>query len=733
MASAKRFGGSGRTSGSSTEVHALNGIGLHLAVDTGGTFTDVVAARAGHQVLVSKVPTDAENPARSFMVAIESVAERLGLTLAGLLERTGRISHGTTLGVNALLQDGLARTALLTTEGFRDALEIRRSRLENQWDLRFRPPEPSVPRYLRLGIRERIDWSGRVLTPLDEEQVREVAAVLRGHRVEAVALCFLFSYLNPAHEQAAAAVLRRELPEVYVSASSEVAPRMGEYERTSTVVLNAALGPLFDDYLTELGQALGRHGWRDPVHLVLNSGVLNDAVGALRAPVKTLFSGPAGGSRGAETVARQRSVDGLIVADMGGTSFDTHLVLEGRTPLVAESAVAGHPLALPMVDIHSIAAGGGSVLSVDEAGAVRVGPRSAGALPGPACYGRGGVEPTLTDAALVLGLLDPAGLLGGRMPLDADLAWQALDRALAGPLGLEVPAAAFVAYRVAAARMADAIRLITVQRGIDPGECVLLGAGGAFPLFATAVAEDLAIEKVLLPAVGPTWCAWGMVATPCGHEAVQPYLMSGERWDQLGFETALAKASAAGHGELARLGVGPGQLDTALVLEMRYADQHHAIDVRPPAQLGPGQPPAALAREFHARHETLFGYCESSRPWQLLGLRLSLREKLAELPTGGEDHGDGDGDGDGAGVGLGAGAGPGTSAEAEGLAPAGLRQVVLDEGGAVSVPVWGQDSIGEMPGPCLVKFNYTTAVVSRGYVARLASDGILELRRKEEA
>src|SRR5665648_73025 len=395
-ASAKRFGASGRTSDSGTEVHALNGIGLHLAVDTGGTFTDVVASRAGHRVFVSKVPTDAGNPAGSFMAAIESVAEHWGLTLAALLECTDRISHGTTLGVNALLQGSLARTALLTTEGFRDALELRRSRLENQWDLRFRPAEPLVPRYLRLAIRERIDWSGRVLTPLDEEQVRDVAGILRGHRVEAVALCFLFSYLNPAHEQAAAAVLRRELPEVYISASSEVAPRMGEYERSSTVVLNAALGPLFDDYLTELEQSLSLHGWRGPVHLVLNSGVLNDAAGALGVPVKTLLSGPAAGSRGAETVARQGGEACLIVADMGGTSFDTHLVLEGRTPLVAEAAVAGHPLALPMVDIHSIAAGGGSVLSVDEAGAVRVGPRSAGALPGPACYRRGGVEPTLT-------------------------------------------------------------------------------------------------------------------------------------------------------------------------------------------------------------------------------------------------------------------------------------------------------------------------------------------------
>lgn len=692
---------------------------LRIAIDTGGTFTDVAAVdEHGRQWLV-KAATDAENPAEGVLAALDELAGRLGLELPVMLAQTDRLVHGTTLGINALLQGRGARTALLTTEGFRDALEMRRSRRAEQWDLRAPVPPVLVPRRLRLGVRERVDYRGEVTIPLDREQVAQLASTLDGLRVEAVAICFLFSFLQPTHEHQTAELLRRLLPGVFVSASVDVAPRIREYERTSTTVLNAYLGPLTAAYLGQLEEMLAAQGWHRPLHLPANNVGVTDAASARIAPTRTLLSGPAGGVRGGQRVAAALGRRRLVVADMGGTSFDVHLVNDGAVAMVPGGEVAGYPVALPLADIHSVAVAGGSMVGVDGTGMVAVGPRSAGAVPGPACYGRGGVEPTVTDAAVVLGLLDPHRFWGGRLPLDVDAALRAMQKSVAQPLGLDVESSALAVYRVTIAAMADAVRLLTVQRGLDPRDFSLVAAGGAFPLFAADVAQELGMPEVLVPPAGPTFCAWGMLAATCRHDVVRNFLLPKDRWDEQTLEGLVHDMRTTGLSELHRLGVPEERCRFELVLEMRYVGQHHEIDVTVDDggdgsvadRLGRGRIDAA----FHQRHRELRGFAEPDRPWELVHLRVTCSEHgdLTVPEPGGsvELHG-------------------GLSHHLHG--EVGVREVYLGGGHRQMVSAYpGSNLPSVAAGPALIDFPYTTVVVPPGWTARHHRQGSLVLRRVE--
>ncbi len=491
--------------------------GISVGVDVGGTFTDLVAIVDG-ALVTAKVPSVAGDEARGVTAALAAAGVEADVV--------GVLAHGTTVATNALLERRGARTALVTTEGFKDVLEIGRQSRASLYDLTVHRPAPLVPRDLRFTVRERMGPEG-MLVPLDEESLRETIAAVGASEVEAVAVCLLFSFLHPEHERLVGEAIRAALPDLRVSLSCELLPEFREYERTSTTVANAYLAPLLAAYLERI----------DPKPLVMqSSGGVVDVATAVARPASCVLSGPAAGVVGAAFVAVAGGFEDVISFDMGGTSTDVAAVLGGEAQVTAESVVAGVPIRFPMVDVHTIGAGGGSIAWLDEGGALRVGPRSAGARPGPACYGHGGTEPTVTDANLVLGYLADGAVLGGEVTLDRSLA----ERALAGVpvdeslhkrsnLGLRdgdeaerAVAVALGVVRVVEADMARALRVVTVERGVDPRGLALVAFGGAGPQHACALAEELGMERILVPLASGVLSALGLAAADLRRDYVAP-------------------------------------------------------------------------------------------------------------------------------------------------------------------------------------------------------------------
>lgn len=599
---------------------------FHIGIDMGGTFTDFFVT-SSHKTKTLKLPTNAADPLQVLAQGLEELAAGFHLPLAEFLGRTDKFVHGTTAAINALLQGKGAKTALLTTEGFRDALEIRRSQLPNQWDLRFPLPPVLVPRHLRFGVLERIDYKGDVLLPLDEDHLAGILAQLKQEKIESIACCFLFSFKNPVHERRVKSYLEAHLPGVFVTISSDVAPKIKDYERTSTTVLNAYLGPLLSGYLHRLENYLRDNGFKNKLYVMQNNGGLSDAAAGKNAAVKLLMSGPAGGALGGAVLARKGNLPDLVLADMGGTSFDVSLVMEGKNQITPESDIEGYPVLLPMIQIKSIGAGGGSIAWVDAARTLHVGPQSAGALPGPACYSRGGEEPTVTDAALVLGLLNPDHFLGGSLKLDPHKARQAVEEKIALPLGLSVENAALAIYRVAASLMTDAVHLMTVQNGLDPREFALLAAGGASPLFAGEIAKGLGMETILVPAHSSVFCAEGMLYAGVRQDAVGSCLVKMQHLSLEALAEDIEKIKKEAGKELSRQGIWAEKQSFEVFLEMKYAGQHHEITVplaEKPADISIDR----INRDFHHTHERLFGYRQQEKPWEIVNIRVTGKEMM---------------------------------------------------------------------------------------------------------
>lgn len=689
---------------------------IRIGMDTGGTFTDYVATGSfqggSNRTVMVKYPSDHQQRTKGLLDGLIELAKAWGTDLETLLFETEQIVHGSTLALNALLEKKGVVTALFTTEGFRDALEIRRSQLRDQWNLKAPLPELLVPRRLRLGITERLDYQGSVLTELYEESVRNACKVCRQYGVESIAVCFLFSFLNPDHERRTAEIIREELPEVFVTLSSEVAPKIREYERTSTTVLNAYLTPVLADYLNSLKSALHTYGWNKPLHLIMNSAGLSDSDAMGQMAVKTLFSGPVGGAFGNETLGSLVGNPYTILADMGGTSFDVHVSGPDGAELKSQSEIGGYPLTVPTVDIASIGAGGGSIVQLDPCGRIQVGPRSAGSLPGPACYGMGGMEPTITDVLLVLGYLDETGFLGGRMPLHRTLAERALNERIAAPLGLSITEAAEAIYHIAAEKMADAIRLVTVRKGEDPRKYALIGAGGAFGLFAGPIMEALHMNEVLFPYVGPVFCAWGMLGAPRQGDFVRSLFMEKGEWDPDHINEVVREMKEAGSRELSRLGVPVEDQDLRLSLEMRYVGQHHEISV-PWLDDFTNENRDALEHLFHKVHQKWYEYHETHKDWELINITLSSFEKNRENPFFLDDLG------------------------TRFLGEQTVAGAPIGEKVPLSVSVYhstkdGKKSSEFIVGPALLHFDYTTLLIPQGFVGLKVQDGVWSLRRKEE-
>jgi N-methylhydantoinase A len=573
---------------------------VRLGVDVGGTFTDLVAL-VGDELVTAKVPSTPEDQAQGVVRAVDAGAVDAG-AVAGF-------AHGSTVATNALLERRGARVALVTTDGFRDVLEIGRQNRPALYDLTADRPPALVPRELRFTVVERMGPDG-VVTPLDEGSLARAVDALRAADVEAVAVCLLFAFLHPAHERRVGEALRAALPGVHVALSSEVLPEFREYERCATTVADTYLTPRLAAYLTSLAQRVGALGLPQPLVMQSSGGVAEIEAAAAHA-ARCVLSGPAGGVVGAAWVAGLSGDRDLLTFDMGGTSTDVAPVLGGDVQTTTGSVVAGVPIKLPMVDVHSVSAGGGSIAWVDSGGALRVGPRSAGADPGPAAYGRGGREPTVTDANLWLGYLADGAELGGEVRLRRDLAERALA-GVGGRLGLDVHRTARGIVRVADAEMIRALRVISVERGLDPREFTLVAFGGAGGMHACALAEELGVGRVLVPRAGGVLSALGLAIGDVRRDAVRPFLA---RLDEV--DAGELEGGFAGLEERARQQFGPdAEPRLARTADLRYRGQSFELTV-------PAGEPAELAGRFHAEHARRHGWSLEDEVIELVNLRLT--------------------------------------------------------------------------------------------------------------
>ncbi len=572
--------------------------GIRVGVDVGGTFTDLVALVEGRLITAKALSTPSDQT-HGVIHAIEGASLDPGGVVA--------FAHGSTVATNALLERSGARTALITTEGFRDVIEIGRQNRPSLYDLTRRWLPPLVPRELRFTVRERMGPAG-VLVPLDETSVAEAVEACRRAQVEAVAVCLLFGYLHPQHEHRVGEMLRKALPGMHISLSSEVLPEFREYERCSTTVADAYLTPKLATYLHGLGAAVKQRGF--PALLIMQSsgGVVEVEVAGTHSG-SCILSGPAGGVVGAAYVAGLSGYFDLLTFDMGGTSTDVAAVLAGRVATTTESVIAGVPIKLPTVDVHSVSAGGGSIAWMDEGGALRVGPRSAGADPGPACYGRRGEDPTATDANLFLGYLHDTAELGGEIRLDRDRAEAALSR-LGKRLGLDLHETALGVVRVADAEMIRALRVISIERGLDPRELALVAFGGAGGMHACSLAEELGMTHVLVPKASGVLSAFGLAISDLRRDYVQPFLAALDTVDPTALEAAWRELEARARAELTQ-----PALTLRRLADLRYRGQSFELTVA-------ADNPDGLTAAFHAEHERRYGYRREVETVELVNIRL---------------------------------------------------------------------------------------------------------------
>ena len=659
---------------------------MRIGVDVGGTFTDVIGIDFEGTATFVKAASTPEDQSVGVMNALSLLAERLRLDLGAMLSRTDRIMHGMTVATNALLERKGARVGLLTSAGHRDVLEMREGLKPERYDLRLPRPEPLVPRYLRLGVRERIRADGSIETALDEDSLgRAVRALVRA-KVDSVAVCYLHAWRDDVHERRTREVLEQALPGVYVCLSSEVLPQIKEYQRVSTTVVNAYVGPLIRGYLEGLEARLEEAGFRGPLLVMLSHGGVAPVEEAVRIAAATVLSGPAGGVAGARRVSAMREAPNLIPFDMGGTSTDISLITDGEAALSAERPIANERIALPSLDIITLGAGGGSIARVEEGGLLRVGPQSAGAAPGPACYGQGGDAATVTDASVVLGYLDPDNFLGGGTRLDRDAAETVLER-VGASLGIDPLRAAEGVHRVINTQMAEGIRLATVRRGVDPRRFGLLGFGGAAGLHATALARMLGLERVLLPRIASVLSAWGMLATELRAEAVHSHVGETDRLDAATVRRLFRNLERTGRERMA--GWFDGEIISRLSAEMRYGEQIFEIDV--PFSEEDLEAPDLLSRlklAFELRHEQLYTYSLEEQEPVLVNARVAT---VGLMPA------------------------PPAEPAATGLppaAPAGERRIYL--GGWYSAPVYVFSDLAAgqaVEGPAIVESDTTTVLL----------------------
>jgi N-methylhydantoinase A len=689
--------------------------GARLGVDIGGTFTDVALEADGRRYS-AKILTTPQAPERAVLDAIGAVLREAAIAPNDL----SIIIHGTTLATNAIIERKGAKTALLTTEGFRDTIEIRHENRFEQYDVNIDLPPPLVLRRLRFPVRERIDARGRVLVPLDEAGVSSLAGRLAATGVQSVAVGFLHSFTNPAHERRVGEILAERLPGVPITLSSDVSPEMREYERFSTACANAYVQPLVGRYLADLEAMLRREGFVCPLFLMLSGGGLTSVETAIRFPVRLVESGPAGGAIFAAEIARQCRLAKVLSYDMGGTTAKICLIddLKPQTNRAFEVARiyrfkkgSGLPLRIPVIEMVEIGAGGGSIARIDRLKRITVGPDSAGADPGPACYGRGGTAPTVTDADLLLGRIDPAGFSGGRMPLDRAAAEEAMRREVAEPLALAVELAALGVSEIVDENMANAARVHAIESGKDARGRTLVAFGGAAPLHAARMAEKLGLDHVLVPSYAGVGSAVGFLRAPIAYEIVRSSLQRLDEFDAAA-ANALFAAMRAEAEPIVRRGAGDQPLTETRSAFMRYRGQGHEIAVPLPTRLYRSEDAAVLRDAFEEAYRRLYsrvipGVDVEILSWVMLLSAPRPAEAETDLPT----------------------------PEPHMAQPARTRPVFDPETGEfieVAIHERGYLRPGALiPGPAVIVEDETSTVVSRLFDGRVNAFGYIELTRRK--
>ena len=591
-----------------------------IGIDIGGTFIDlVVSDDAGLRLF--KFPSTPDAPERGVLHALTTLIAQDVFSANDV----SRISHGSTVATNALLEGAWAKTALITTGGCRDVLEIGRQDRRHLYDLNVERPEPIVSRDLRLESRERLDSGGQVVREVDEAELDAIAQRLIKEDVDAAAVVFLFAYLNPTHERAVREMLKRHLS-IPITLSSDVLPEFREYERTSTTVVCASLRPVIERYMKNLAATSADMGIVPEWQIMQSNGTVISATQAQREPVRILLSGPAAGVQGARTIGQMLDAPNLITMDLGGTSCDVALIKDGEIGQTTTGSVGEHPVAVRMNEIHTIGAGGGSIAWIDPGGALRVGPRSAGAVPGPACYGRGGSLPTVSDAHAVLGHLLPEMPLGGSLTLDVGRARNAIQ-SLGDALGLSIEATAQGILDVADAAMERAVRVISVERGYDPRDFSLLAFGGAGPLHAVSIARRLSIPRVIVPAAAGVLSAMGLLTCDIGRDYGRSILRSMADLRPEELVTQLRELEHSGLTQLLAEGIDEQDLRREVSADLRYYGQSHELNVRLRSAEGLDLSAADLdtwVESFHSEHEARFGHASRDEGVELVALRLRL-------------------------------------------------------------------------------------------------------------
>jgi N-methylhydantoinase A len=672
---------------------------LRLATDIGGTFTDLVGFDEQTGALtIGKASTTPDDLPQGVLDAVDAA----GVSLDDVAE----LVHGTTVVINALTERRGARTALVTTHGFRDVLEIGRGNRPDMYNLVSRKPPPFVPRRHRFEIRERVDRDGVVLRPLELEDLEPVVAACRRDGVEAIAVCLLHSYAHPAHEQEVRDALAGALPEVPVTISSEITREWREYERTSTAVLNSYVQPTVDRYLGELERRLAESGLRPGLQVVQSSGGTTSLQAARRTPIRLVESGPAAGVIGAARLGERLGEPNVLYLDIGGTTAKCSLIEGGEPTTTTEYRVewrpdyAGYPIMVPVVDIVEIGAGGGSIAWVDEGGSVRVGPRSAGAEPGPACYGRGGQSPTVTDAKLAAGVLDPEYFLGGRLRLDPSLAADALRR-LGDGLGLAPAELANGIIRLVNANMISALKLVSVRRGHDPRDFVLVAAGGGGAMHAAALGAELQVKRVVVPPHSGVFSAWGMGLAEARADAAQTRVLPASTSTARELDVIFAGLGQEVTAALAAQGSGAGSVRCERSADMRYHGQEHAVRV--PIAPGPVSVEMVVA-DFHALHRQKYTFELESEPVEIVTCHVSGLAARAALPPP-----------------------PARPATAAPVAK-GRRRVDFDADGVHDAAVFDRHALPpgfSVGGPVVVEEETTTALVHPGQTLEVDESGNL--------
>lgn len=590
---------------------------LEIGIDIGGTFTDIVAVADDCPLVYTKVPSTPRDLIQGVRLGTEKVLHLAGRSAAEVT----RFTHGTTVATNAVLERRGARIAVFMTEGFQDTLEMGRQKRAQMYDLfvDVQTPVFLAPRHMRFGIPERLDPEGGVVCALDEEAVRRSVAAAVAGGARAVAVCYLFSFVNPAHERRTREIIADAAPDLHVSVSSSVDPKFREYERLCVTAFDAYVRPVMEAYLEQLEHELAALGISARLQVIQSRGGLTTSRTVSQRPVTMLKSGLAGGVLGAKYAGQRAGFLDLMTLDMGGTSNDVALVASGKPLISVEGEMGGYPLRVPMVDVSTIGAGGGSIAWLDAAGGLRVGPQSAGADPGPACYGRGGDAPTVTDASVVLGYLNPEYFAGGELKLNAALAHDAVAR-IAVAMGMDVLSAAAGIHRIINARMADQMRLASIRRGHDPRHLVLVALGGAGPVHAGRLARELEIPTVLIPEAPGVLSAFGLLVAPFEHDHRHPCTVRADSLDFDHVHTIFRDLDELGCEKMRSDQIPPAAVTVVRSAEMRYVGQGYELEIPIESDLTSASLPALL-RAFHARHASIYGHHNAGAPVEFTGFR----------------------------------------------------------------------------------------------------------------